>query len=107
MRAWTPSPTASWHAPLTVDTGKWHLSKIGHKCYGDRLDVRQEISGPNGDPIVVDVLHSLLPRPEILERLPDNQVEALQSALALLAARTPTVGAAGEVIDAVATLHCH
>jgi hypothetical protein len=88
---------------LEVDTGKWYLSKIAHKRYGDRLDVRQEISGPNGDPIAVDVLHSPLLRPEILERLSDNQVETLQSAVALLAAPTPTVGAAGEVIDAVAT----
>jgi hypothetical protein len=96
-----PPELANSHE-LEMDTGKWYLSKIAHKRYGDGSTCARRYPAP-GDPIAVDVLHSLLLRSGILERLSDNQVEALQSAVALVAAATPTVGAAGEVIDAVAT----
>jgi phage terminase small subunit len=56
-----------------------------------------EHSGPGGGPIAIDILHNLLLQPAVLDRLSDVQVEALRSAIPLLALPAPT-----QVIDAVA-----
>lgn len=90
---------------LEVDTGKWLLSKLAARRYGDRIEVKSEISGS----VQVD-LQAVLLRPEILERLDEAQIGALRSAIALLAAPAaagvaPGAGgeAAGAIIEGEAT----
>ena len=81
---------------LEVDTGKWLLSKLAARRYGDRIEVKSEISGS----VQID-LQAVLLKPEVLTRLDDAQIEALRSAISLLAApATPGMpSAAGPVID--------
>jgi hypothetical protein len=79
------APEDVQRAKLGFDANRWYLSKVAHRRYGDRLDVRQEISGPGGGPIAVDVLTQVLLAPAVLDRLSDAQVEALRSAIPLLA----------------------
>ena len=76
---------------LEIDAGKWYLSKVAHRRYGDRLDVKQEITGPGGGPLQ---LEAVLLKPELLASLDEAEVLALRSAVAKLAA---------PVIEAVAT----
>jgi hypothetical protein len=65
------------------DGVKWYVSKTQARKYGDRLDVRQEISGS----VQLDVLlHAQLSKPEILARLSEAQIEALMAAIPLLVA---------------------
>jgi hypothetical protein len=49
------APEDVQRARLALDARKWFASKIAPRKYGDKLDVRQEISGPNGQPIEVRV----------------------------------------------------
>jgi hypothetical protein len=84
---------------------KWYVSKIAPRRYGDRLDVRQEISGPNGGPIQAQVLLDVLLTPANLDRLTDIEVESIRSAAAKLALPAPQVveATATPVIEAVAS----
>lgn len=82
---------------LEVDTGKWLLSKLAARRYGDRLEVKSEISGPNGGPLQVEMLLNVLLTPANLERLSDIEVESIRSAAGKLALPGP-----GQVIDAAA-----
>jgi hypothetical protein len=75
---------------LEIDTGKWYLSKIAHRRYGDRLDVKTELTGPNGGPLQLDIQAVLL-SPESLARLDEAEVAVLRSAIAKLMAPTPVV----------------
>lgn len=77
---------------MEVDTGKWLLGKMC-KRYSDKVDVRQQISGPDGGPVQID-LQAVLLKPELLAGLEESEVLALRSAVAKLAA---------PVIEAVAT----
>jgi hypothetical protein len=79
------------------DVLRWYVGKRAPKRWGDKVEVRQEISGPNGQPIAIDVLHSILLKPEVLERLNETQIEALRSAISLLAA--PAAASAAPVVD--------
>jgi hypothetical protein len=72
-----------------VDTGKWYLSKIAARRYGDRIEVKNEITGPGGGPIVIDVLVNVLLTPANMEKLSDVEVEAIRSAAAKLALPAP------------------
>jgi hypothetical protein len=85
-------------ARLALDARRWFASKVAPRRYGDKLDVKAEVTGANGAPIAIDVLHNLLLQPAVLGRLSDVQVEALRSAIQLLAA--PVIE--GVVVDAVA-----
>jgi hypothetical protein len=82
-----------WRA---FDGVKWYVSKTQARKYGDRLDVRQEISGPGGGPIQAQVLLDVLLTPANLDRLTDIEVESIRSAAAKLALPAPS-----QVIDAV------
>jgi hypothetical protein len=44
---------------LEIDTGKWLLSKL---CYRHRVDLRQQISGPDSGPVQIDQAVLLIPR---------------------------------------------
>jgi hypothetical protein len=81
---------------LEVDTGKWLLSKLAARRYGDRLEVKSEISGPNGGPLQVEMLLNVLLTPANLERLSDIEVQSIRSAAAKLALPAP-----GPVIEGV------
>jgi hypothetical protein len=96
-RATDVPPELANSRKLEIDAGKWLLSKRAARRYGDRLDVRQEISGAGGGPLQVDVLVNMLLTPANLERLDDVEVAAIRSAAAKLALPAP-------VIDAVATV---
>lgn len=39
---------------LRVDARKWYASKLAPKKYGDKI--QQEVSGPDGEPLVVEVV---------------------------------------------------
>jgi hypothetical protein len=63
-RATDVPPELANSRKLEIDAGKWLLSKRAARRYGDRLDVRQEISGAGGGPLQVDVLVNMLLTPE-------------------------------------------
>jgi hypothetical protein len=69
---------------LEVDTGKWLLSKLAARRYGDRIEVKNEVSGPIGQPIAVQT-QVLLENPVVMDPLSDVQVEAIRSAALALA----------------------
>jgi hypothetical protein len=75
---------------LEIDAGKWPLSKLAARRYGDRIEVKNEITGPNGGPLQVDALVSMLLTPANMERLSDTQVAAIREAALLLAAPAHT-----------------
>jgi hypothetical protein len=103
-RATDVPPELSQSRTLEVNTGKWLLSKLAARKYGDRIEVKNELSGPNGGPLQIMSLQALLV-PEVLERLGEDQIEALRSAIALLAAPvtaangTASAAGAGPTID--------
>jgi hypothetical protein len=78
-------------ARLAFDARRWYASKIAPRRYADKLDVKQEISGPGGGPLTlqVDVLVSMLLTPANLERLTDVEVESIRSAAAKVALPVP------------------
>jgi hypothetical protein len=76
---------------------KFFVSKVAPKLWGDKLDIKQEISGPGGGPVQVQALFDILLTPANLERLTDIEVESIRSAAAKLALPAP-------VIDAVASV---
>ena len=82
-----------WHTNV-----KWCASKVAPELWGDKLDVKTEVTGANGGAIQVDMLLNVLLTPQNLERLTDIEVESIRSAAAKLALPAP-----GPVIDAVAT----
>jgi hypothetical protein len=88
-------------AKLGFDPNRWYLSKVAHRRYDDRLDVRQEVTGPNGGPLQIDVLHNLSLRPAVVERLSDTRLAALRSAIPLLAALV-LEGVLAEAVTSVA-----
>lgn len=65
---------------LAIDTGKWLLSKLAARRHGDRIEVKNDISGPGCGPLQVDVLVNTLLTPTNLERLTDVEVEFIRSA---------------------------
>jgi hypothetical protein len=71
-----------------VSAVKFLVSKIAPKIWGDKLDVRQEISGPGGQPIQMQtqVLLSLIENPVVAERLSEVHLAAIREAALLLAA---------------------
>jgi hypothetical protein len=75
---------------------KFFVSKVAPKLWGDKLDIKQEISGPGGGPLQAHVLLDVLLTAANLERLEDHEISAIRSAAAKLALPAP-------VIDAVAT----
>jgi hypothetical protein len=92
------APEDVQRAKLGFEANKWYLSKVAHRRYGDRLDVRQEITGPGGGPLQAHVLLDVLLTPANLERLDDIEIAAIRSAAAKLALPAPS-----HVIEAVAT----
>lgn len=50
----TATPETASVVKLQVDTRKWVLSRMAPKKYGDK--VQQEVSGPNGGPVVVEAI---------------------------------------------------
>jgi hypothetical protein len=70
---------------------KFFVSKVAPKLWGDKLDIKQEISGPGGGPLQTHVLLDVLLTPANLERL-------IRSAAAKLALPAPS-----QIIEAVAT----
>jgi hypothetical protein len=86
-------------ARLALDARKWFASKVAPRRYGDKLEQKVELSGPGGGPIQVEALHALLLQPQVLDRLNDAQVEALRSAIPLLAA--PVVEGTSQVVEGV------
>jgi hypothetical protein len=80
------------------------LGKKGIRRYGDRLDVKQELSGPGGGPIQVQALVDVLLCPANLERLDDVEVAAIRSAAAKLALPAPVIdGVAQTIAEAMAS----
>jgi hypothetical protein len=80
-------------ARLAFDARRWFVAKLAPSRYGDRVNLKAEVSGPGGGPLTVQAiaLIDILSSPERLaERLPqltDEQLQALNDALpALLAA---------------------
>jgi hypothetical protein len=87
---------------LEVDAGKWYLSKVAARRYGDRIDVKQEISGLGGGPIQIQALLGLIENPAVMEKLTELQIEAIRSAALALAAPggAPTIeGECSEVSE--------
>jgi hypothetical protein len=103
-RATDVPPELANSRKLEIDAGKWLLSKRAARRYGDRLDLRAEVTGANGGPIAIDVLHNLLLQPAVLDRLSDVQVEALRSAIPLLAAPVVEGVVVNAVTEAVTTV---
>jgi hypothetical protein len=77
---------------------KFFVSKVAPKLWGDKLDIKQEISGPGGGPLQAHVLLDVLLTPANLERLTDLEVKSIRSAAAKLALPAPS-----QIIEAVAT----
>jgi hypothetical protein len=86
-------------AKYAFEARKWYVSKIAPLRYGDKLDVKQEITGP----VQVDVLLNVLLTPANMERLTDVEVEAIRSAAAKLALPAPVIDAVAESSAGVAS----
>ena len=84
-------------ARLALDARKWYVSKIAPKRYGDRIETKHEISGPNGGPITFAVLLSqALERPEIIGRLDDEELAFLQERIVPKLCAPSTANDAGD-----------
>jgi hypothetical protein len=79
-------PEQVQRAKAAFEARKWYVSKIAPLRYGDKLQVNQEISGPGGGPLQVDVLVNMLLTQANMERLTDLEVESIRSAALKLAA---------------------
>jgi hypothetical protein len=86
-------------ARLAFDARRWYASKIAPRRYGEKLDLKAELTGPGGGPIQVEMLLNGLLTPANLERLTDIEVESIRSAAAKLAL-PPAASAAPPTIDA-------
>jgi hypothetical protein len=95
-------------ARLAFDARRWYTSKIAPRRYGDKLDLRAEITGAGGGPITFAVLLSqAIERPEVVELFDDEELMFLQQRIVpkLLAAPASAAGSgapcagSGEVID--------
>jgi hypothetical protein len=88
-------PEAVPSARLALDARKWFCSKLAPGRYGDRVNLKAEVTGANGGPLTVQAiaLIDILSNPEKLaERLPlltDEQLRALQDALPALLGPDP------------------
>jgi hypothetical protein len=70
---------------VEVDYVKWYLSKVAHRRYGDKLDVNQQISGPGGGPVQMDLLlQNQLLTPANLAKLNEAETQAWLTALSTI-----------------------
>jgi hypothetical protein len=85
---------------LEVDTGKWLLGKMCRR-YNDKVDIRQEISGPGGQSLALqaDVLINALFTPARLEKLSESELQSLSQVFGKLTAPT----ADQKIIDGTVT----
>jgi hypothetical protein len=77
---------------LEVDTGRWLLGKMCRR-YNDKVDIRQEVSGPNGQPLALqaDVLINALFAPARLAQLSESELQSLSHVFGKLTAPTVDV----------------
>jgi hypothetical protein len=102
-------------ARLAFDARRWYASKVAPRRYGDRVDVRAEVSGANGGPITFAVLLSqALERPEVIGLFDDEELAFMQERIvpkllapaASLAAHASAAGSsasAAQTIDGTCT----
>jgi hypothetical protein len=74
---------------LEVDTGRWLLGKLCRR-YNDKVDIRQEVSGPGGQPLALqaDVLINALFAPARLAQLSESEIQSLSQVFGKLTAPT-------------------
>jgi hypothetical protein len=98
-RATDVPPELAQSRKLEVDTGKWLLSKLAARRYGDRIDVKQELTGPGGGPIQVDVMIAHILSPENIAKLTEAEIEIWQQALATVPRLLAPPGSGAKVIE--------
>jgi hypothetical protein len=108
-------PERAQAARLAFDARRWYASKVAPRRYGDRVDVRAEVSGANGGPITFAVLLSqALERPEVIGLFDDEELAFMQERIvpkllapaASLAAHASAAGSsasAAQTIDGTCT----
>lgn len=88
-------------ARLAFDARRWYASKVAAKRYGDKIDVKQEITGPGGGPLQIEVLlGQAISQPGFLDRFDDDEVVFITERIVpkLLAPAAPIIEGVAETV---------